>query len=48
MNVEEFSLRIGISKETMIILLIQAALIALSLTLGIGIAGEKDGKVPWR
>lgn len=46
MNVEDLSLRIGVSKETLILLLIQAALAALALTLGTGIA-EKTGKVPF-
>ena len=45
MQLEEFALRIGLSKELLILLLIQAAIAAVAITLGIGI-GEKLGKVP--
>ncbi len=45
MQLEEFALRIGLSKELLILLLIQAAIAAVAITLGIGI-GVKDGKVP--
>ncbi len=45
MQLEEFALKIGLSKEVLILLLIQAAIAAVALTLGIGI-GEKLGKVP--
>ncbi|MCL7390781.1 MAG: hypothetical protein LZ172_01930 [Thaumarchaeota archaeon] len=45
MQLEEFALKIGLSKEILILLLIQAAITAVMITLGIGI-GEKNGKVP--
>jgi hypothetical protein len=45
MQLEEFALKIGLSKEILILLLIQAAITAVMITLGIGI-GEKLGKVP--
>jgi hypothetical protein len=45
MQLEEFALKIGLSKEVLILLLIQAAIAAVAITLGIGI-GEKLGKVP--
>lgn len=45
MQLEEFALKIGLSKELLILLLIQAAIAALTIVLGIGI-GEKYGKIP--
>jgi hypothetical protein len=45
MQLEEFALKIGLSKEALILLLIQAAIAVVAITLGIGI-GEKLGKVP--
>jgi hypothetical protein len=45
MRLEEFALRIGLSKEVLIILLIQAAIAAITVALGVGV-GVKDGKVP--
>ena len=45
MQLEEFALKIGLSKEILILLLIKAAITAVMITLGIGI-GEKLGKVP--
>lgn len=45
MQLEEFALEIGLSKELLILLLIQAAIIAASAILGIGIA-ERAGKIP--
>jgi len=46
MSIEGVALKLGVSKETLILLLIQAALIGLSLSLGVGTA-EKCGKLPW-
>jgi hypothetical protein len=45
MQLEEFALKIGLSKEILILLLIQAAITAVAITLGIGI-GEQYGKIP--
>jgi hypothetical protein len=45
MQLEELALKIGLSKEVLILLLIQAAIAAVALTLGIGV-GTKSGKVP--
>ncbi|MEM1584027.1 MAG: hypothetical protein QXF28_04650 [Nitrososphaerota archaeon] len=45
MQLEEFALKVGLSKELLILLLIQAAIAAMLVTLGIGV-GEKLGKVP--
>ncbi|MEN2974723.1 MAG: hypothetical protein ABDH32_03985 [Candidatus Caldarchaeales archaeon] len=46
MHLEEFALKIGLSKELLILLLIQAALTATMLALGIEVIGTKSGKVP--
>ena len=45
MSVGELALKVGLTKEELILLLIQAAIIGVYLTLGIGI-GEPAGKLP--
>ncbi|MCS7125454.1 MAG: hypothetical protein NZ929_00865 [Aigarchaeota archaeon] len=46
MQLEEFALKLGLSKELLTILLIQAAITAVMLALGIEVLGTKSGKVP--
>jgi len=45
MSVGELALKVGLTKEELILLLIQAAMIGVCLTLGAG-RGEPIGKVP--
>jgi len=45
MSVGELALKVGLTKEELILLLIQAAIIGVSLTLGIG-KGEPIRKIP--
>jgi len=45
MSVGELALKVGLTKEELILLLIQAAIVGVCLTLGTGI-GEPIGKLP--
>jgi len=45
MSVGELALKVGLTKEELILLLIQVAIIGVSLTLGIG-RGEPIRKIP--
>ncbi|MCD6536926.1 MAG: hypothetical protein J7K49_07880 [Thaumarchaeota archaeon] len=47
MNIEGIALRLGLSKETLILLLVQAALIGLALSLGLGTADKTGSKLPF-
>ena len=45
MSVGELALKVGLTKEELILLLIQAAIIGVCLTLGLG-KGDPIGKLP--
>ena len=47
MNIEGIALRLGLSKETLVLLLIQAALIGLALSLEPGTAIKTGSKLPF-
>jgi len=45
MSVREFALKIGLTKEELILILIQAAIVGIFLAMGIG-RTEPNGKLP--
>jgi len=45
MSVGELALKVGLTKEELILLLIQAAIVGILLTMGIG-RTEPNGKLP--